>query len=497
MKRALKGQITLFLSLLITIFISLTATLLYSSIIAGKKAMAENAADLAINSVFAEYNKKLLEEYDLFYIDMNELGGGFSKDVIANECYKMANEHLSVKNNLADFFRYRSLIQPNLDSVACTKYALATDDNCKVYKQQAIDYIKMAFPTIILDNLIELTKDAEYGANSGYEEALNKLPLSILDLKKNNEKALPDKSVALNKSNFSVSKRNYFSQINKNDVSPDLIAYLRAMKNNNIFAYVFKSKPSVKVIDNNKLFSKRNDACKGDGLPNYKKDNFFHEKLLFNEYLLEHFGNVAKPKENRPLDYEIEYIICGKDSDMANLKGVAYRLIAIREGANYTHIISSPSKTAEATALAGTIASVMLMPKLTKAIAQVVMMVWAFGESVLDVRDLFSGHRVPMIKTDKDFKLELSNIMNYISQKYEPCDNPAALDYKSYLRIILYLSMDKYNTSRSLDMIEANMRSDDEHQGFRIDGCVEWAECDVLFDIDKKTKLTKRFGYIQ
>ena len=91
----LSGQITVFLSLLLTIFISLIFSLFYSAIIAGKRTMAENEIDIAMDSMFAQYNRRLLEDYNLFYIDMNEAiddaNGNLRKDLSYDDAHLLGS----------------------------------------------------------------------------------------------------------------------------------------------------------------------------------------------------------------------------------------------------------------------------------------------------------------------------------------------------------------------------------------------------------------------
>ena len=60
--------------------------------------------------------------------------------------------------------------------------------------------------------------------------------------------------------------------------------------------------------------------------------------LFFREYLLKQFSDYRNQSESEVLQYEMEYLIAGKDSDVANLAGVAERMLAIREVANYIYL---------------------------------------------------------------------------------------------------------------------------------------------------------------
>ena len=60
-----KGYLTVFLSLTITIMLSLILALLWSARIGAIRMKTECATDISMNSVLAEYNRALFEQYDL------------------------------------------------------------------------------------------------------------------------------------------------------------------------------------------------------------------------------------------------------------------------------------------------------------------------------------------------------------------------------------------------------------------------------------------------
>lgn len=510
-KNTVAGNITIFLSLLATIFLSLIATILYSSIHTGKKVMAENAADISIHSLFGEFNQKLLEDYDLFYIDIRDIGRSASKEGLAEECQEMADSHINYDTRISGILGYIDLIKLELPEITCKKYSLASDDKGKVYRQQVINYMKNTYPTTILNLLKEFTKDANYGARKEPEiasgvfklkkeaevetrglsegERVN-VELNTIRMRRAGDDT-DDKPVNIKNQRLSI------SESDTNETGADLLGYVNLIKSGGILTYVWHKPLSAKALDKNLYISKRGAENIGDGLyKNYGYNNV-ESKLLFNEYLLEHFGNALSPKSDHVLQYEIEYILSGKESDTGNLKSTAYKLLALREGANILHIMSDSVKRAEAEGLGALLATLVGTPEAAKAMEEAVIAVWAFGESMLDLKELFDGKKVPVIKNSSNFKLQLSNITNIFSQKYESCSEIGALDYKGYLRILLLLSSLNKSTVNSMDLIEANMRTDSRYKEFRMDACVEWAEFDFMFYINKDIHYVRKYGYIQ
>lgn len=83
-------------------------------------------------------------------------------------------------------------------------------------------------------------------------------------------------------------------------------------------------------------------------------------------------------------------------------------MLAIREGMNYAYLLSDSGKVAECAALAAALVGVTLIPGLVEAVKQVLLLAWAFAESVLDVRLLLNGKRVAFQKDAATWKLSLS-----------------------------------------------------------------------------------------
>ena len=66
LKGQLKGEITVFLSLLLVVLLTFIGGMVQSASIHITKSMKRADTKLALESVFAEYQGKLLEKYDIF-----------------------------------------------------------------------------------------------------------------------------------------------------------------------------------------------------------------------------------------------------------------------------------------------------------------------------------------------------------------------------------------------------------------------------------------------
>lgn len=73
-----KGYITVYLSLVTGILLSLLLTVIEGVRMHTIRTQTECVMDMAMDSALAEYHREMLEQYELFFIDMKYLlRGGF------------------------------------------------------------------------------------------------------------------------------------------------------------------------------------------------------------------------------------------------------------------------------------------------------------------------------------------------------------------------------------------------------------------------------------
>lgn len=215
--------------------------------------------------------------------------------------------------------------------------------------------------------------------------------------------------------------------------------------------------------------------------------------LLFGEYLMEHFSTAANEGEGGALDYELEYICAGRGSDRENLKAVAERLMAMRFEANYRFLQSSASKRAEAAELAEALCTQAELTGLSGASAQVILSSWAYGESLVDLRALLNGSRVPLKKSEESWQLTISDLMKLgeSGKINDGRDCEKGLPYKEYLRMLLFLGKRERAGMRALDMIEQNLRKAHGAKFFKADFCI--TKMEVKSTVRLRRGITYRF----
>lgn len=201
------------------------------------------------------------------------------------------------------------------------------------------------------------------------------------------------------------------------------------------------------------------------------KADVIKEQLLMNEYLMMKFNCFtdyldAEADENDCIDYTLEYILCGRNSDKENLEQTMMELSGIRTGMNLAYLITDKAKRTQAYTFAAGALGFTGSMALIKAGQYLVMSVWAYGEAIMDMRDLYSGHKVDFIKTEKNWKLSLENLLGMKFDSNNESDDKG-LEYKSYIRMLLMLESSEHKNYRTMGVMELKMISMG-HEDFRM-----------------------------
>lgn len=191
--------------------------------------------------------------------------------------------------------------------------------------------------------------------------------------------------------------------------------------------------------------------------------------LFFREYLLKQFSDYRNQSESEVLQYEMEYLVAGKDSDVANLAGVAERMLAIREVANYIYLKGDAEKTALANTIALVTAGWTANPAVVKVVEEGILVAWAFSESIKDVKTLLKGGKVPFLKGNAEWTLDVGALSESFAKEEESKTSESGLSYGDYLRILLYLTGQEKLTYRAMNLMEQNIRRLPDRENFRMD----------------------------
>ena len=179
-------------------------------------------------------------------------------------------------------------------------------------------------------------------------------------------------------------------------------------------------------------------------------------ELLQMKYMKNHFQSAVSQSEDDDsfFKYELEYILAGKASDEGNLKSTRNRIIAIREAMNIAYINQNP----QMRNLALTIAELISSPAAAPATQQALIAAWAYAESVNDYRLLVHGKKVPLMKDDDSWAVNLKSIITNPNPEYIDKDNEKGNTYNEYLQAMIFLTNKDNRLLRMMDLIEINMK---------------------------------------
>ena len=427
----------MYLSLVFILLISFAGAMLESASLQNVKNYRRADMTRAVESIFAEYQKELWEVYGIFALEGSYETGSYSEELL--------------KERLA-YYGASGMDQE------ITRIQLLTDQGASAFYEQVTAYMENKYGLDKVKKLVGQTDTWKAG-----EEALQ-------NYERDGAKTEQELQELLSQKEEFPEEENPLSHVAKLKSMPlvDLI-----MPKGRVM-----SKKSI-TLSEMVSHRKRNQGY-GD-FSDVAGSGSTISKLLFGEYVLEHFkmasdslqsgngnynsgefvsGNSANEDfsdGNRgdmagagSLDYELEYILEGHASDRENLETVASKLLMVRFVPDYAYI-------------------------------QTDLLAWAYGEAIMDIRTLISGGKVPLVKNAEDWKLSLSGLMQLGSAGENVAadsgkDMESGLAYREYLRMLLFLKSQDEVGMRTLDMVEQNLKIRYGQTFFRADACISRVE---------------------
>lgn len=429
MKKMVKGELTAFLSLVFILLISMTGAVLESASIQIMKNEKRADATRAAESVFAEYQRDLLNEYDVFALDESYESEYVSEASILNRMSFYGAENMEKE---------------------ITDIRFMTDDNGKAFYDQAILFEKEKTKASVVEELIgksSVWKEQENQAEQ-YEKEDTETSFELESMLQEEDQELPQEGNPL--SSISNLKAGGVLEL----VLPE------------------EFQLSGRGWNLSELVSGR-ELQRGYG--NFKeKSTEAGDAIFFNLYLMDRFHHAISEEHNQAVQYELEYLIGGKSSDAENLEEVVKKLCNIRFAVNYTYLLTDAEKQAEAEAAAAAICTLLTVPGITVIVQQAFLMAWAYGEGIADVKTLLAGKRVPLVKTAETWQLSWQNLLTLdeTGNIVEGKDTEDGYSYEKYLQVLLMLEKKEKLTMRALDLVELNIRAKEGKQWFRADNCV-------------------------
>lgn len=227
-------------------------------------------------------------------------------------------------------------------------------------------------------------------------------------------------------------------------------------------------------------------------------------RVLVNEYCAMHMKNYCSQEEGMGQQYGMEYLLGGKGSDRENLADTVKKLLLLREGMNLMHLFSDSQKREEARGLALAITGALGLTPLVEITALFILGIWALGESIMDIRTMLSGGKVPLLKRKEEWILGLEQLLDMGKNQTVPGEKPSesGLSYEGYLKLLLLAEESERKYYRMMDVIQMNLQREQvdfrlEHCAYRVDMEVGVCGKHVFFALPFVENLTgsKEHGY--
>lgn len=463
-RRGQKGSITVFLSLVCILFLSLICAAAESARVQGAKAQSANITGMGNFSLLAEFDRKLLEKYNIFSLDGTYGSGTFKIAKVNERLQHYISYNSEPKKDVFSPLAFDPW-QLSLTGSDVSEYALLTDQKGEAFYQQAVSYMKENAAALAADELLEYakSKDQIETWQKKYEESMENSDSQMTELE--------------------AQKQEKLKEIESEAQGSEGTAAAPETPQSNPLKEIWKlrKKSALSIVTWDKEISDK--SIKTGGLPSKSRNrsgNMRIEKehkglicdVLFREYLLMHFPNFLSENKGKSLDYQVEYILGGKKTDEKNLKHTVNRLLLLREGMNYLHCLQSPQISAQAEGLAVSLTGFLGIPALTAATKHALLLAWAYGESLIDVRILLDDGKVPLLKSEGTWALSIENLGRITEVLKEGAGNSGeGLSYDEYLRILLNMGFVSSQKMRALDMIQAELRQEGAEE-FKAQNCI-------------------------
>lgn len=319
----------------------------------------------------------------------------------------------------------------------------------------------------------------------------------------------------------------YREYIDEDDSKPDINLLTRIYKlfKEGITGLVIDTDISDKTIEYDNLADSVVTGTACDDI-----SNLSIRSALVNEYIISRFQNYTDYidsenkgtkdilSEDRLLDYETEYILCGGKSDKDNLCEVITKLSHIREGANLLYLITDSQKKNECFTLAVQLLGYTGNMVLIKAAQYLIMTLWAYAESIVELRGLYSGESISIIKNAGNWETDINGLINLgrenissgsvqwlknagknrkgtVQPDDKETDEILSLDYAGYLRILLLMQNGTTRNARVMSAMELVMVALG-HNDFRMKDYIYEADGTATFAYVKNgQQYTQKLSY--
>lgn len=461
-----KASITPFCALCLMLIASVLFALLESARIYGLDYYASLKAGALMDSLCAEYQPLLWEQYGLLALDGAYGTEHFSEDYMTE---RLSELYFMQQTKTDNFFAQKELdlFRLSMEEPEITGYALATDEQGGLFLKYIAERMKEDLPIGIAADIYERYQQEAIVQSEGLEHVIREADetLQWAESKKwrEIEEKIDEAETEEEKEEARAERWVFWSSgVTKLENLFGTVSELRAR---GVLHMILGDGPylSNKISKPETYIAGRK---KKEGTMQYTGEVDWYQKILVLEYLDKYFSGYGEERDGHYLDYEIEYVIAGKEVEWKNLEAVFQKLLLMREAANVTYLMKNAEKMRQAENIAKAIALLIgENPGVIRVVQTGVIAAWAYAESILDVRALVTGDVIPIMKSDENWTLDIVDLFSVfqINNKAKVCEN--GMGYKEYLKLLLIPEKDENMAYRMLEVMEMSLQKipDYEH----------------------------------
>ena len=456
--RRCPGYLSLYLALSLPLVLSVFGVFFYGALQSAVQLKAELSFDASVIACLAESHRELLSRYDLFLVDTSyQTPFGSTLQTAGHLRDWMAR---NVEEGL--FGPKDRFFVLEAGDVSITQWRYATDAGGEAVREQIGAYMETDPAGTVITAAAGLAAQYEGlpAGPSSFGGTLSRITDSLLSL--SGEEG---------------------EEASGGDGALEITEKLKRFLASPVLSLVQPEGVGEKHVNPEDLPSRRL-LRKGTGIRPAKERDTASMPVM-DLYLFEKCGWFGPAMETAALDCQLEYILCGKESDAENLEAVAKRILLLRLAANSVVISGDPEKVLAAEEAAVGLSAVTLTPHLLPLYREAFLLAWGLAESLVDVRTLLRGGKVPAVKTAGEWETDVSLVLDLLQGKGlgEVKVSSRGLPYAAYLEMLLFLENAEQKTMRFLDVVETEIRRTPGNGSFRMDACLDVfaAEAKVLW----------------
>lgn len=443
----MKGYLTVFLSLSLSILAGFILLLTGNAIRNAVKVRYECAVDTGMNAVLSEFHAKLLERYDLIYVDASYLGKQPSVSHVEDRL------RYYIEENTSRIYTQKDAPWGNIEiqNVIIPYFETAAAGMGASMRNQAICYVE---DTGISGKEREVPGEMEEIRALDQGDAMEEWSSIMAQLdgmelpRVLNEEGIWEEVPLSNPADwvYSLAQSDvlFLARVNTESISPA-----------NLSLENYISHRQIENADSN-------------------RQEFKREEDLFLSYLFDKMGYWGCSRESSLLSCQLEYIAKGNASDLENVRAVAEELLRIRFADNAACALSDGDLRAQALAAADELEVVSLKEEFKEPVAESILYACAFLESVSDVRAIYKGKSIPVRKSNHSM-----SVMHVLEGSIYSSDSNHGWSYEQYLASMILMAEEETINLRTMDIMEMDIRLHDGNHNFKMDWCIERYEANV------------------